>query len=372
MKNIAVFFGGKSVEHDISIITGLQAIKAIDKDYNIIPIYIKSNGEFITSDSLKNENVFLDFETLSKKNFIVSFAFGLGKLLLIKKKKIVKMIEIDCALLCNHGHGGEDGSLQGLLELAEIPYTSCNVLSSSLCMDKALTKIVLEEKKIKTPKFIYFNKNDFSKNKDKILEKINKSINFPCIIKPSSLGSSVGINVSHNDNECEKYIGEAFKYDDKVIIEKFLDGSNEFCCAVIKLRNNYFTSNIKIVSKGEIYSFNEKYIENKEEEQKGISKKLENLIKQKAIDTYKALECDGVVRVDFLQDAEGIFVNEVNSIPGSLAFNLFPTSFNDLLHSLIDESIMKYKNKKMICYKFNSEAIKSYIDTIKNNKKFSK
>lgn len=361
MKNIAVFFGGKSVEHDISIITAMQAIKGL-KNYNIFPIYIKPDGKFYTGENLCDAKTYLNFNKYAKNVKEVTFEFGKSNILILKNKKIKEKIKIDCALLCNHGHGGEDGCLQGLLELAEIPYSSCNVPSSAICMDKVLTKIFLKTNKIKSPAYVHFNISEYTAKKREILNLICNEISFPCIIKPANLGSSVGICICEDEINLEKAISESFNYDDKIIVEKFIENAREFCCAVMKVGDKQFASDVQEVKKSKIYTFSEKYLTSHSEEENDISVNLEMQIKKMALKAYNALMCDGVVRVDFLYGEGVLYVNELNSIPGSLAFNLFKIPVADLLNNLIDEAILKYQKKKDIVYTFSSQAIKAYID----------
>ncbi len=361
MKNIAVFFGGKSVEHDISVISAMQAIKGL-KNYKIIPIYIKPDGKFCTGDNLCDAKTYLNFSRFAKNVKEVSFEFGTSQLLIIKNKKIKDKIKIDCALLCNHGHGGEDGTLQGLLELAEIPFTSCSLASSAICMDKVLTKIMLKANKIKSPAYVHFNISEYKAKKREILNKICETLAFPCIIKPASLGSSVGISICEDETNLEKAISEAFNYDEKIIVEKYITNAREFCCAVMKVGEKVLASNVQEVKKSKIYTFSEKYLTAHDDEESTVSQTLDKQIKALAVKTYNILECDGVVRVDFLYGGETLYVNEANSIPGSLAFNLFKLPIADLLNNLIDEGIAKYQKKKDIVYTFSSQAIKAFID----------
>ena len=361
MKNIAVFFGGKSVEHDISVISAMQAIKGL-KNYKIIPIYIKPDGKFCTGDNLCDAKTYLNFSRFAKNVKEVSFEFGSSLLLIIKNKKIKDKIKIDCALLCNHGHGGEDGTLQGLLELAVIPYSSCSLASSAICMDKVLTKIMLKANKIKSPAYVHFNIGEYKAKKREILNKICEALAFPCIIKPSSLGSSVGISICEDETNLEKAISEAFNYDEKIIIEKYITNAREFCCAVMKTGEKVLASNVQEIKKSKIYTFSEKYLTAHDDKESTISQTLDKQIKVLAVKTYNILECDGVVRVDFLYGDKTLYVNEVNSIPGSLAFNLFKLPIADLLNNLIDEGIAKYQKKKDIVYTFSSQAIKAFID----------
>ena len=362
MKNIAVFFGGTSVEHDISIITAMQAFKAL-KQYKAIPIYIKPDGNFVTGENLTRPQTFLNFDKNVKKLYQVSFEFGKSTITLIKSNKIKSKIKIDCALLCNHGHGGEDGCLQGLLELAFIPYTSCNVLSSALCMDKVLSKIIFKTNNIKSPAYVYMNNCEYKAKKLDFLSKIKDDIKLPCIIKPANLGSSVGIGICEDMTKLEDCIDESFNYDDKILVEKYVENAREFCCAVIKIGDKVFTSKIDEVKKSKIYTFSEKYLTAKEQDNKKLSQTLEKQIKKLAEKTYRALMCDGVVRVDFLLDEKQnvLYVNEVNSIPGSLSFNLFSIPFVDLINSLIDEAIDRFNKKKELVYTFSSQAIEAYI-----------
>ena len=188
-------------------------------------------------------------------------------------------------------------------------------------------------------------------------------IGMPCIVKPACLGSSVGISICEDENMLDKQIRDAFKYDDKVIVEKFIQNAREFCCAVIKLGNVYLSSKVTEVKKGKFYTFEEKYLQAKTDDKKEINKKLVEKIKENAIESYQALLCDGVVRVDFLMDENNnLFVNELNAIPGSLAFNLFDIPFSDFLASLIKQGINRFNKKSEIVYKFNSDAIKKYIE----------
>ena len=368
MKNIAVFYGGKSVEHDISVITAMQAMVNLGNNYNVYPVYIKPDGTFITADNLMSAETYLDFANNVKNSRVVSFLLGLPCMQILKNGRVKKQINIDCALLCNHGHGGEDGSLQGLLELCEIPYTSCSVPSSAITMDKHLTKVLLEQAHIDTPAYVHFNRCEYEANKQRFLKEIIKRLNFPCIIKPAKLGSSVGISICENDDMLEEEITSAFMYDDKILVENFVSNAREFCCAVFKIGNDNLISNVQEVKKNKIFTFEEKYLSRSERTTSKISKDLEKRIKEYSEQSYNVLECNGIVRVDFLynEKQDQLYVNEVNSIPGSLAFNLFNTSFTDLLSTLIEETISKKKMQKEICYTFNSEAIEKYISMTDN------
>ncbi len=370
MKNIAVIFGGKSVEHDISIITALQTMKNFPRNYNFLPIYIKPKGNFVVAENLDDGKVYLDYENSVKKEKAIVFQPDEQSVSIFSNKKLKGKLKIDCALLCTHGHGGEDGCLQGLLELCDIPYTSCDVAASAIIMDKVLTKVLLEKEKIKTPAYVHFDKCEYANEKELVKNKIVKKIKMPCIIKPARLGSSVGISICENEHMIFDAIENALLFDDKIIVEKFVQNAREFCCAVFSNESEMFESQICEVKKGKIFTFEEKYLQEKQKEESHISKSLQTQIKKKTREVYKILSCAGVVRVDFLYDEaeEELYVNEVNSIPGSLAFNLFDTSFGDLIDSLICNAIRKKEEKINIQYQYNSSAISNFINIASSTK----
>lgn len=367
-ESIAVIFGGKSVEHDISIITGLQTIKNLSKKYEVLPVYIDIKGQWWIAENLDDVKTFLNFtKNVKKKKQVTPI---LGKPYFSIDGRFKKNIKIDVAVLCTHGKNGEDGSLQGVLEMCGIAYTSCGVLSSAVCMDKAVTKRIMRTYKIQSPKFMDFYASDFDKNKYKLLQEIESGLTMPLIVKPANLGSSVGISICEDMDKITSAIENAFLYDEKVVVEEFITGAKEFACGVMKVNGKAVASEIQEVNKGDIYTFEDKYLVKKEQKQEKVSQKLENRIKKLAIESYKALECDGVVRVDFLftERNNTLYVNELNTIPGSLAFNLFNTSFRDLLDVLISEAKAKKLAKDKDVYEFNSKAIEVYAKLTNQNK----
>lgn len=363
MKTVAVIFGGQSVEHDISIITALQAIKKMPKGFEAFPIYITHEGMLMCGDNLTDAKTYLDFSKRVKNPFLVTIDFKDKGFILLKNNKIKKKVKVDCALLCNHGHGGEDGSLQGLLELAGIAYTSSTVASSVLTMDKTLTKLMLAYEHIRNLPYVQFDISAYKASKLKILQKIIQKLGFPCIIKPANLGSSVGIDICECEAKLEKQIDQAFLYDERILVEKYLSNAEEYSCAVIKINEKVLSGKVNRVKKEKIYTFEDKYIKEQEDGKVEIEKSLLEKIKKEAISSYKACRCDGVVRVDFLYDRKKkqLYVNELNSIPGSLSFNMFDGSFEDLISVLIAEGKEKQVNKSREIYKFNSRAIESFI-----------
>ncbi len=368
MKNIAIIYGGKSVEHDISVITALQTMANLPKNYILIPVYIKIDGKMVTADNLNQKEIYLNYQKSVKNENEVVFLPASGCLAIIKNEKIKKKIKVDCALLCTHGHGGEDGSLQGVMEICDIPYTSSSPASSALCMDKVLTKIMLTNAKLPTPAYLHFGISEYVENKNCILKEIDKKIDYPCIIKPASGGSSVGIEICENAQMVECAIENAIQYDNKIIVEKFVENAREFCCAVVKIGGQFIASKIVEVRKGKLFSFEDKYLSKKDDKKREIDISLAINIQDMAKSVYSTLDCDGVVRIDFLL-GEKLYVNEVNSIPGSLSFNMFDTTFADLIEVLLKEGKNRFDSRKKLLYSFSSKAIENYISTT-NNMKF--
>lgn len=346
MKKITIIFGGKSVEHDISIITGLQIINIAKKNYEIFPIYVDGEGRWWTAKNLDDVKIYSDFSKKAIKKRKVHLSLGEGCFMVNKKK-----VQVLSSIICLHGVNGEDGQISALLEAAKIPYSCSGVLSSSVTMDKSLTKIVLDYNNIKNTKFVTINKG----------EMINlEGFEFPVIIKPANLGSSVGISVAKNIDELKVGLEVAFKFDHKVLIEQYLKDCEEFNCACLEYNGKYFVSNVLAVSKGEIFSFDEKYIKNGSYNEIKISSDLKKDIEDLTKLTYKTLQCFGVVRVDFLYKDEILYVNEVNNIPGALACYLFNERFDEILDLIIDESIRREEKKKEIEYSFKSDALKIF------------
>lgn len=363
MKSILVIYGGQSVEHDISVITALQTMKNV-KGYDVVPIYIKPDGIMVTADNLMDGKIYLNYKKLVKNEMQVFFCIGKNEVFFAKKNKIKSLLKPYCALLCNHGHGGEDGNLQGLLEMCGIPYSSSSVASCAVTMDKVLTKILLEKRHILTPAYVHFDTFTFEHDKERILNDIKTKLGFPCIVKPANGGSSVGIGICESEDMFLKTCENALQFDDKILVEKYIENAKEFSCAVIRSGNKLFASNIWQVKKDKFFTFDEKYLNENSNNQEPLSDKLTSKIKSLAKDCYAILECAGVVRVDFLYDenAKKLFVGEVNSIPGSLAFNLFSYPFSDIIACLIEEGRIKSQEKNNIKYVFSSSAISKFLE----------
>lgn len=356
MEKILVIFGGKSVEHDISIITGLQAMRAIKNDYKMLPIYVDDEGKFWTGENLADLNIYADFHALVKNKKQVLFNFGCGSVSIkgaLKTKKFVPT----CALVCMHGTNGEDGTISAILAAANICYTCPDMASSAICMDKAAAKIILKAVGLPVTDFVCQNKIDE--------REIVKKLSYPIIVKPARCGSSIGIQKCANLSELKFAIDVAKNYDTKLIFEHFIENRREFNCACMIFNDKCTLSKVCEVKSSGCYSFDEKYLQEKPSSTFKVEKLLANKIKLLTKKAAQALECEGVIRVDFLMDEEGeIYINEINTIPGSLAFYLFG-NMREVCCELIEGA--RQRKERTLITKHQSQALSIFAQADMNN-----
>lgn len=357
MEKILLIYGGRSVEHDISIITALQAYNAIKNDYEILPIYITRTGKPMTADNLDDVNIYADFEALSKNAKQVLFCLGEGKVK-IKSKLRSHYFTPTCALVCNHGTDGEDGAMSALLKLCRIPATCPDMASSACCMDKAICKDILKSNNLPVVDFISLSQVQ--------IKEVEKKFNYPIIVKPSRSGSSVGIERCNNQFQLKNAIETAKFFDKKLIFEPFIENGREFNCAVLFKNGKHVASKVcEVKSKG-IYSFDKKYLAEKPSSTFKLEKSVIKLVQDLSIKAAQVLECKGVVRVDFLMDESGnLFINEINTIPGSLAFYLF-SSMREICVELIEEAKICFKESDL-SYNYASDALQVFASSNMNN-----
>lgn len=354
MKNIAVFFGGSTVEHDVSVITGVLTVNSLDKEkYNGIPIYIHNDGLWYTGESLKDLD---DYKSLDlKKLSPVTIMPGKNYLyLVVKGKKLKPVCKISSAINCLHGERGEDGCIAGLLNMSEIPLASPSILSSSVSIDKCFTKTVMKGLKIKVlPYVTVYGIDDINKVKQKL--------KYPVIIKPACCGSSVGIYSAKNDEELYSGISGALRFGEKLIVEPKLFEFIEINCAA------YYDGSKIVVSeceqplgKGEYLSFSDKYSGGERVFPANISKSLSNKIKTITKKIYSKLYFNGVIRIDYFIKDECVYLNEINSVPGSLAFYLFSNTLSEfslMLDSLIIEAEKRFASNSTLNRKYTSNIL---------------
>lgn len=359
--NVGVIIGGNSVEHEISLISGLQTILNLDKDkYNVYPIYLTKDNEFIYIKNIKIENLkngmYLNKHTNCYLKRIKNKTYLVTKL---------KKYKIDIFIPVVHGKGVEDGTIQALTKLLKAPSTSSNILSSSIAQNKTVTKKLLKQHNIRMLPFIEINQEENEKKMHKLLNVFN----YPLIVKPNTLGSSIGIKVINNKEELKTQINYAKKYDTSVIVEEKLTNFTEYNIACFSYKGELKLSYIEEVkSKHDFLTFNDKYLDGglKETEKENriipaiISEELEKEIHTFTKTIYKVLNADGVVRIDYLYDKDNnkLYFNEINTIPGSLAFYLYKDyTFKELLDLLIENALYIYHKEKSLITSFETNVL---------------
>lgn len=351
--NIGVIFGGKSVEHEISIISAIEAMGYADESkYKIVPIYIDKDNTWYTGEHLKNIINFRDIDLVkryAKKVALVKVgkSFVLQKLGMFKKNLCV----IDIVVPIGHGAYLEDGSLQGYLNMLGVPYAGPSVLGAALGQDKVIQKELLSVNNIPVVNYTWFYNYELS-DKKLVQERLSK-LKYPVFIKPSSLGSSIGIEIAEDEKDFFKKVKNAIKYDKKILVEEKVNDVKEINISVLGNYKKVEVSEIEeINSNDDFYSFKEKYVNNFSKTQEKdtktkpiISKEMIEDMKEYAINTFKVLDGNGVARIDFLinDKTKKIYVNEINTIPGSLSSYLWKAKkknqtelFDDLIAIAVD------------------------------------
>ena len=376
---LGVIFGGESVEHEVSIISAIQAMKNLDEGkYEIIPIYIGKDREWYTGKLLKNIEIYSDIELLKKYAKNVVLTNRKNNFVLIKKTGIKRIVDyVDLILPIVHGTNVEDGTLQGFLELIGIPYVGSNVYSAAIGQDKVFQKQILESSFIPVTKYIWFFDNDYKENEEEILNNIEK-LGYPVMVKPARLGSSVGISKAKNKEEVKESIIDAMKYDEKILIEKVVDNLIEVNCSVLGNYEYQEASELEeVMGVDEFLSYRDKYLgSNKTKGTKGMAStnrilparlddKIANEIKETSKKVFKVLNSSGVIRIDYLIDKKTnkYYVNETNTIPGSLSFYLWEATkkpYKELLDDMINLAIRTYKRKKRKVFSFETNILSNF------------
>lgn len=381
---IGVIFGGKTVEHEISIITANQAITSLNKDkYDIVPIYISKKGKMYTGNALLELSEFRDLEKLEKKceEIVLVNNDSKANILRVKNKMFANNVidTIDIAFPIMHGTNGEDGSIQGFLEILGIPYIGPDVLASSIGMDKIMMRRILKEQKISSLDYVAFYSLDYIKDEQKYINEIEAEIGYPVIVKAGNLGSSVGIKKAKNNSELMEAIELAMEFTDRIMVEKAIENLKEVNCSVMGDMINASASICEEpVGSDEILSYTDKYVGNSKTKCAGtkskgmatlarkvpadISEEQKNIIQETAIKTFKLLGCNGVSRIDFMIDLDdgSIYVNEINTIPGALSFYLWEATsktFEKELDELVDLAFKRDRERQNRIYSYDKNIL---------------
>lgn len=375
---MAVFFGCRSVEHEVSVISAVQAMNAIDrKKYEVIPVYVTKEGEMFTSpllfdiesfkgnlDELVKKCEQVTFIRLKNKTVMRSFASGLFK----KCRDTV----IDLAFPIVHGTNCEDGTMAGYFEFLNLPYISCDIISAAVGMDKAVFKSVLKSAGLPVLDCMTFRSREFSADKEHFIKEIGKKIGYPLIIKPANLGSSVGITKVNSESELESAISLAASFAEKILAERAIENLREINCSVLGDADSCIASVCEEpFMHDEILSYADKYEGNSKSKGMAslgrkipadISEELSEKIRGLSVDIMKATGSSGVVRIDYLLDSESgeVFANEINTIPGSLAFYLWEASgikYTELIDRLCDIAFKRQRNRDNLTFTIKTNIL---------------
>jgi D-alanine-D-alanine ligase len=364
---IGVIFGGRSVEHDVSVLTGLQVTQALNKDrYDVVPIYISKEGEWFTGDSLLNVRNYRGYnlESAGATHAAIPPDRGIHGLLSPLTSGILqrtKVLELDVIIPAVHGTNGEDGSLQGLLELADIPYVGCGIAASALGMNKHLTKKILSYHNIPVLPFQIVKLDDWKMDQQPIIASVEKSFGYPVFVKPNCLGSSVGVSQAKDAKSLAEALEAVFSYDDLALVEQSAVGCIEVNCSVIRSRTEVMTSVCEQpVSWENFLTYEDKYMRGdtgfgmntaRRQIPAPISEEMTERVKRLAAEAFTAIDGYGVARVDFFVNEKDnlVFLNELNTIPGSFSFYLWqPLGWepHQVMDKLIDIAIENYQVRK--------------------------
>ena len=390
---VGVIFGGESVEHEVSIITAVQAMEFLDKDkYEAIPIYISKDRTWYTGAQLKEMDIYRDFDLLKRYAKKVCLIKKDGKFCLQQINGLFKKVvtDLDIAFPIVHGKGVEDGTLAGLLEQIGIPFVGPKVMGASIGQDKVVQKQLLEANNLPVVDYTWFYDYEYQTKKEEIVKNI-ESLGLPVIVKPALLGSSIGIEVVKELDKLDEAINEAIKYDTKILVEKLIPNPLEVDCAVLGNYERVETSLIgEMLTNNDFLTFEDKYISGGGKKGKMASKTssiqttgfeipatLDDKMKEEIYDlskkAFRALNLSGVTRFDFLVDRKNkkAYINEPNTIPGCLAFFFFTPKgkeYTDLLDEMITLSIKEYKHSQTKVTSFESNVLSTYNSGAKTAK----
>lgn len=359
---VGVFFGGRSTEHEISVISANQAISAFNPDkYEIIPIYISKEGRWYTGRELLTLSNYRHPEQMLRKCTEVYMRpiYGDFNLYAVKKPMFGKDIvaTLDVAVPVLHGTNVEDGKFEGLLETIGIPYAGCNTLASANGMDKITMKMLLRADSIPVVDYVWMTDRQWATERDAMIAKVESTLGYPVIVKPADLGSSIGIGAAHDRNQLIERLDEAARFSRRLIVEHMVTVLREINCSVLGDVDSYETSVLEEPIKAEeILSYGDKYMGGgMHAAQKRIPAQLPDDLaaecRRLAGETFRILSCHGVSRVDLIiDDATGkVYVNEINTIPGSLSYYLWEAgglSFEELMDRLVKLALKRRRDEQ--------------------------
>lgn len=357
---VGIIFGGRSGEHEVSFYSASSIMKAINRDkYTVVPIGITKEGRWI---SPQESALALQLGRIEGKSTVILVNNPSGKSLISidnhqEFKKETWEGKLDVIFPVLHGPYGEDGTIQGLLELADIPYVGAGVAASAVSMDKELMKTIFKQKSLPVLKWLTIKRKDWQKDKEEILSLIQNTFEYPLFVKPTNLGSSVGITKVHRKEELEKAIDLAFSYDRKILIEEGLEGAREIECSVLGNDEPQTSVVGEVKPAGEFYNYDSKYIDQATQliVPADLPENVSEKVRKIALRAFKAIDAAGMARVDFFVTKKGnkIYLNEINTIPGFTSVSMYPRlweasgiSYPELIDQLIQLALERYQDKK--------------------------
>ena len=365
---VGVFFGGESVEHEISIISANQAMHAIDKTkYDVVPVYLSKKREWYTGEALFDVKEYKNLDALLKKCQRIVIVPNNGKIQIERypAKKFGNNVvnTIDVAIPVIHGTNGEDGALQGFFELNGIPYSGCEVAAAAVGQDKVFMKNILRDSGLPITNYVWYYSSDWFADQEACLDAIEEKLTYPVMIKPASLGSSVGISKANDRASLEEGITEAISYDKKFIVEEMVTQLVEVNCSVIGDFSSAKPSVLEEVmgsktggTKSQGMASTNRIIPAR------LTDEGTKYVQDLAVQTFRVLGSAGVARIDFLINAENneVYVNEINTIPGSLSFYLWEKTdrnFTELMTSLVELALKRQRERESLTFSFESNVL---------------
>lgn len=380
---LGVMFGSRSCEHEVSIISAVQLMRAADRQtYDVIPIYISKKGEWFTGDPLFDIATYTPFDENRKGIRRVQLDLTAGSRALISreqgkglfaKEQQVIVARLDCVIPVFHGLHGEDGTVQGLLELCNIPYASSGVGASAVGMDKVYMKLFFQGCGFPVLPGRWFLRADWEKNPEEVMNDIEKNLPYPVFVKPASLGSSIGVTRANDRASLKEALELAFEFDRKTLIEKGLCEPLELNCSVLGYDGEAEASEIEMpISGGDLLTFMDKYGSNSTKGMASLKRvlpapiepELKERIQKLSVDIFKAMDCKGVVRIDYMFDApsQELYITEINTIPGSLAFYLWEACglpYTKLIDRMVECAMKAEQDKEENNYAYTSDILKN-------------
>ena len=396
--NVAVFYGSRTVEHDVSVVTALQWMDNADSEkYNLIPVYIDREGRWFTGEKLRDIGFYRKFDPAAATQVYMEPTGGSRALYPVKQGMLGgrrPIAEIDVAVPAVHGMNGEDGTLQGLFELMNLPYTSPGVLGSALGMDKIAMKLAFQGAGLPVLPYVWLERGAFEGNAEAEFDRIERALGYPVFVKPANLGSSIGINRADDRAALNEALAVAFSYDRRAVVEHGVSDPLEINCSALGIGADVRASFCEQpVSWKEFLTFDQKYLRGNTKGAKGgavgtkgaegsgakgggmenmqrlipapIGEELTAEVQRLTIEAFRLLDCRGVVRVDYIIEkaTNALYINEINTVPGSFAFYLWePTGlpYQQLIDAIISQALAAHREKGKNSYAYESGLLNKF------------